>query len=123
MGGWLAVFAGDISNNYVLAKLKVLTRGKLLWLRTNGSTLVGQLVNTAVFYGIALSGGLQANVLMKAILAGWLIKSAVEAIMTPVTYWIVGNLKKKENVDFYDVDTDFTPFIVTPDDSAVPDAE
>jgi len=115
VGGWLAVFAGDISNNYVLAKLKVLTRGKYLWLRTNASTLVGQLVNTAVFYGVALSGELRTNVLMEAILAGWLIKSAVEAIMTPVTYWIVGVLKKKEHVDFYDVNTDFNPFIIAPD--------
>ena len=113
IGGWLAVFAGDISNNYILAKLKILTKGKFLWVRTISSTLVGQFVNTAVFYVVALSGVLPANVLMEAIVAGWLIKSVVEAVMTPVTYLVVGVLKKREMVDYYDVDTDFNPFIVS----------
>ncbi len=115
LGGWLAVFLGDISNNYVLAKLKIYTNGKYLWLRTISSTLVGQGVNTTVFYVVALSGVLPSNVLVQAIIAGWLIKSAVEALMTPFTYMIVAWLKKKEGVDHYDRDTNFNPFIFLSD--------
>ena len=112
IGGWLAVFAGDICNNYVLAKLKIITKGKLLWLRTIASTIVGQGVNTAVFYAAALSGVLPGNMLIRGIIAGWIIKTVVETVMTPVTYWVVGFLKRKEGVDHYDTDTNFNPFIV-----------
>lgn len=111
VGGWLAVVAGDFANNYVLAKMKVATNGKHLWLRTIGSTVVGQGVNTTVFYVVALWGILPTNVLLTSILAGWLIKTAVEAAFTPLTYLVVGFLKKAEGVDVYDVDTDFNPFI------------
>lgn len=112
VGGWLAVFAGDISNNYVLARLKVATSGRWLWSRTIGSTLVGQLANTTVFYVVALSGVLPTDALLQAILLGWLLKTAVEAIMTPVTYAVVGYVKKTEQVDYYDRETNFNPFIV-----------
>lgn len=110
VGGWLAVFAGDISNNFVLAKLKVQTNGRFLWLRTVSSTIVGQGVNTLVFYVVALSGVLPTNQLLQGILAGWIMKTLIEAAMTPVTYYVVGFLKKAEGVDFYDRDTDFNPF-------------
>jgi uncharacterized integral membrane protein (TIGR00697 family) len=112
IGGWLAVFTGDISNNFVLAKLKILTKGRFLWIRTITSTLVGQGVNTTVFYLVALSGVIPGNVLVEAIIAGWLIKSAVEALMTPVTYLVVGWLKTREGVDHYDIGTNFNPFII-----------
>ena len=110
LGGWLAVFAGDISNNFVLAKLKVYMSGSKLWVRTISSTLVGQFLNTAVFYTVALSGVLPTGVLLQAIVAGWLIKTAVEALFTPVTYWVVAKVKKVEGVDHYDRETNFNPF-------------
>ena len=110
IGGWIAVFGGDISNNYILARLKVLTRGKYLWFRTISSTIVGQLVNTALFYTIALSGVMPANELIRGIAGGWIMKSIVEAVMTPFTYIIVNMLKKSEDIDYYDINTDFNPF-------------
>lgn len=110
LGGWLAVFSGDISNNFVLAKLKVLTNGKHLWFRTISSTIVGQFVNTAVFYVIALGGILSKDLLIEGIFAGWIIKSIVEALLTPVTYFVVNKVKRIEGVDYYDRATDFNPF-------------
>jgi uncharacterized integral membrane protein (TIGR00697 family) len=112
IGGWMAVFAGDTVNNLIMAKLKVLTRGRHLWLRTISSTAAGQLVNTALFYSIGLYGVLPHDVLVRAIVAGWLLKTAVEAILTPVTYFVVRTLKRLENEDFYDTDTNFNPLIV-----------
>jgi len=112
IGGWIAVFAGDISNNYVLAKMKIITGGKHLWTRTIGSTVIGQFVNTAVFYSIGLSGVLPFQELIMAVLAGWAIKTMVEIAMTPVTYGVVGWVKSVEDVDVYDKDTDFNPFII-----------
>ena len=106
----LAVFAGDISNNYVLAKLKIAMEGRYLWVRTISSTIVGQGINTLVFYVVALSGVLPLSALVQAIAVGWVIKISVEVVMTPFTYLIVGRLKKIENVDYYDKETDFNPF-------------
>jgi len=111
IGGWLAVFCGDISNNYVMAKLKIFTRGKHLWTRTVSSTIVGELVNTAVFYIIGLYGILPLNALFSSIMTGWVIKVLVEVIFTPLTYYVVAKLKKAENEDFYDNKTNFNPFI------------
>ena len=110
IGGWLAIFAGDITNNYILAKLKVLTRGRLLWVRIITSTIVGQGVNTAVFYLVALSGVLPASMLVQSILAGWILKTIVEAVLIPVTYFVVRKVKEVEGVDVYDRDTNFNPF-------------
>jgi len=110
IGGWLAVFIGDISNNYTLAKLKIITNGRYLWLRTITSTIVGQFMNTAVFYVVALSGVLPNNLLVEGIIAGWAIKTVVEALLTPVTYLIINKVKKIEGIDYYDRDTNFNPF-------------
>lgn len=112
VGGWIAVFAGEICNSYVLAKLKIVCKGRMLWLRTISSTVVGQFVNTLAFYGIALSGVLPLSVLVEAVITGWLIKTAVEALFTPVTYWVVGFLKKAEDEDYYDRNTNFNPLII-----------
>lgn len=112
IGGWLAVFAGDISNNYILAKIKVAMQGRILWVRTITSTLVGQFANTVVFYLVALSGILPTNALIQAIVAGWLMKTAVEILMTPVTYLVINRVKRIEKVDHYDRDTNFNPFII-----------
>lgn len=110
VGGWLAVFCGDISNNYVLAKLKILTNGRYLWVRTISSTIVGQLINTTVFYVVALGGVLPSPALLQAIIAGWVIKTSVEVLFTPITYIVVRKVKRIESEDYYDRATDFNPF-------------
>lgn len=112
IGGWVAVFAGEICNSYVLAKLKILCKGRMLWLRTISSTVVGQFVNTLAFYAIALSGVLPMSVLVEAVLTGWLIKTAIEVIFTPVTYLVIAYLKRVEDEDYYDRDTNFNPLII-----------
>ncbi|OQP67677.1 queuosine precursor transporter [Niastella populi] len=114
IGGWLAVFAGDITNNFILAKLKIVTRGKFLWTRTISSTIAGQLVNTSVFYIIGLYGVLPLNVLLTSIMSGWVIKVFVEIVFTPITYFVVAKLKTAEGVDFYDKHTNFNPFTFKP---------
>lgn len=107
--GWIAVFVGDIANNYVLAKLKVWTNGRALWLRTITSTIIGQGLNTAIFYTGALSGILPSDILVSAILWAWALKVLIEVMFTPATYLCVGYLKRKEGIDVYDVKTDFNP--------------
>jgi uncharacterized integral membrane protein (TIGR00697 family) len=113
LGSWVAVFAGEILNDYVIAKMKIWTKGKHLWSRLIGSTVVGQLVNTAIFYVIALYGILPDRILVESVISGWAMKVLVEIAVIPVTYWIVAKLKKIENVDYYDVDTNFNPFTVS----------
>ena len=112
VGGWIAVFAGDILNNFVLAKLKIRTQGRFLWVRTIASTIIGQFVNTTLFYLIALYAVLPTDLLVKSILAGWMIKVLVEIVLTPLTYVVINALKKAEHEDYYDTDTDFNPLIV-----------
>ena len=111
-GGWIAVWMGGILNDYVLAKMKIWTSGRYLWTRTVGSTVVGEGVNTFLFYAIALWGILPNNLLVSSILSGWILKTLVEVIFTPVTYYVVGRLKKVENEDYYDTYTDFNPLII-----------
>ncbi len=107
LGYWL----GEFSNSFVLAKMKLLTRGKWLWTRTIGSTLVGEGVDTVVFVLIATLFGVFPPVLMASlILTNYIFKVGVEVVMTPVTYAIVNFLKAKEQEDYYDWDTDFNPF-------------
>lgn len=112
LGGWIAVWVGGILNDYVLAKMKIWTNGKYLWTRTIGSTIVGEFVNTLLFYVIALYAVIPTNLLVASILSGWIIKTLVETVLTPWTYWVVGKLKKLENGDYYDRNTDFNPFII-----------
>ena len=113
VGGWIAVFAGEISNDYVLAKMKLLTKGRYLWTRTTGSTVVGELANTVLFYAIALWGVLPNKLLLQSILSGWIIKVVIEVAMTPVTYKVVAFLKRSESVDYFDSQTNFNPFTVS----------
>lgn len=113
IGGWLAVFAGEIINNYIMARMKVFTQGRNLWLRAVSSTLAGQFANTAIFYVVALGGVLPQSVLVEAIIAGWLIKSAVEAALLPLTYLTCDALKRAEGVDIFDEGTNFNPFIIS----------
>jgi len=112
LGGWLAVFSGEILNNYVMAKMKILTKGRFLWTRTIGSTVIGQFANTIVFYVIALYAVLPTNVLVESILTGWILKVLVEVIFTPLTYLVVNRLKQLENEDYFDYETDFNPLII-----------
>lgn len=110
--GLFAFFAGDICNSYVLAKLKIWDRGKRLWIRFVASSIVGEGVNTALFYGIALHNVLPQRLLMRAVLAGWTLKVIVEVVMLPVSYAVVRFLKRAEAIDHYDYDTNFNPFLV-----------
>ena len=106
----LAYWAGDFANSYVLAKMKLLTRGRFLWTRTIGSTIVGQAVDSVIFYPIAFIGLWPGNTIAQVVIFNWLFKVAVEAVLTPVTYAIVIPLKRAENEDYYDWKTNFTPF-------------
>ena len=110
LGGWMAVFAGHIANNVTLAKLKVFMKGRALWVRTISSTIVGQLCNTVVFYVVALGGIIPGSNLLEAIVAGWVCKTIVEVVLTPITYVVIGWLKRVEGEDYYDTDTNFNPF-------------
>ena len=114
IGGWIAVWCGGILNDYVLAKMKLWTRGKYLWTRTIGSTIVGEGANTVLFYSIALYGVIPNNLLVTAVLSGWLLKVLVEIVFTPITYWVVAALKRAEHEDYFDSKTNFNPFRINP---------
>jgi uncharacterized integral membrane protein (TIGR00697 family) len=101
---------GEFANSFVLAKMKVVTRGRWLWSRTIGSTVVGQGLDTAVFITLAFVGTPSFALIM--ILYHWLAKTLIEAIATPFTYAVVNSLKKKEAIDTYDYETNFNPFSV-----------
>jgi queuosine precursor transporter len=107
--GTLAMFAGDIANNYVLAKMKVWTNGRYISARFVTSTLFGQMANTAVFYIFGLWGMIPTNVLAKSILAASFTKVGVELLVLPVTLKVSLWLKRIENVDYFDRGTNFNP--------------
>ena len=106
----IAYFAGEFSNSYSLAKMKIFTKGKMLWMRTIGSTILGQAVDTLLFTFIAFYGVLPFDVFIALIVSNYVFKVGVEIVFTPVTYKVVGFLKKEENMDTYDYKTDFSPF-------------
>ena len=108
----LAYFCGEFVNSFVLAKMKILTAGRWLWTRTIGSTIVGEAVDSALFYPLAFyASGIIPNEKLPAImLAQFTLKVAVEVVFTPLTYKVVGALKRAENEDYYDRQTRFTPF-------------
>lgn len=107
-----AYFIGEFINSFILAKMKILTRGKLLWSRTIGSTLVGEAFDTTIFMIIAFWGVLPWDLFILVGLSGYLLKVAVEVLFTPFTYLIINFLKKKENEDYYDTKTNFNPFLL-----------
>jgi queuosine precursor transporter len=117
IGSWIAVWSGAFLNNYVLAKMKIWTKGKHLWTRTIGSTIVGEGINTVVFYSFAFLGVISLPLLIKTILIGWPVKVLIEAMCTPVTYWVVKKLKRIEREDYYDIGTNFSPFTLKIDSS------
>jgi uncharacterized integral membrane protein (TIGR00697 family) len=106
----LGYWAGDFSNSYVLAKMKLLTRGRFLWTRTIGSTIVGEAVDSLIFYPLAFLGVWTTATIPKVILFNCLFKISVEVVFTPLTYLIVNWLKRVEQEDYFDYQTDFTPF-------------
>ena len=106
-------WSGEFTNSFVLAKMKILTEGRWLWTRTIGSTIVGELVDTVVFVTIAcLFKVFPWTLFFTLSVTNYLFKCGVEALMTPVTYLAVGRLKRTEQEDYYDRDTDFNPFII-----------
>jgi uncharacterized integral membrane protein (TIGR00697 family) len=104
--------AGEFSNSFVLAKMKIWTQGKFLWARTIGSTIAGEGVDTLVFTIIAFAGTIPNEVLVNLIISGYLFKVAIEVVFTPVTYRVVGWLKAVEHEDYYDIGTNFNPFLI-----------
>jgi len=113
LGSLAGFWSGEFSNSFVLAKMKVWTDGRYLWMRTIGSTLVGELVDSAVFVSVAsLFGVFPWSSFLMLTLTNYLFKCAIEALMTPATYAAVGFLKRAESEDYYDRETDFNPFKV-----------
>lgn len=109
----IAYFSGEFSNSFVLAKMKILTKGRVLWSRTIGSTIVGELVDTVLFVLIAFGGILEWELIFTVIVSNYVFKTGVEILFTPLTYKIVAFLKKVELEDYYDYDTNFSPFHLT----------
>jgi uncharacterized integral membrane protein (TIGR00697 family) len=107
-----AYFCGEFANSFVLAKMKILTAGRWLWTRTIGSTIVGEAVDSALFYPLAFyNSGLMPNEIIPGLMAAQFgLKVAVEVIFTPITYKVVSALKHSEQEDFYDRETNFSPF-------------
>jgi uncharacterized integral membrane protein (TIGR00697 family) len=110
IGSIVAFWVGDFANSYVMARMKVWTNGKWLWTRTIGSTIVGQGIDSLLFYPIAFAGIWTFDTLLAVIAFNWGFKLLVEVVMTPVTYVVVNTLKRAEHEDHYDRHTDFTPF-------------
>jgi uncharacterized integral membrane protein (TIGR00697 family) len=106
----LAFWAGEMANAFVLARMKVLTGGKYLWTRTIGSTVVGQGVDSLIFYPLAFLGVWTTALVFQVLVTNYLLKVLWEVLLTPVTYKVVAWFKRAEGVDVYDEKTDFTPF-------------
>ena len=106
-------WTGEFTNSFILAKMKILTEGRWLWMRTIGSTLFGEFVDTVMFVVVASAFGVFPwSLFLSLTVTSYLFKCGVEALMTPVTYLVVGALKRAENEDYYDRGTDFNPFTV-----------
>lgn len=109
----VAYWVGEFSNSYVLAKMKILTAGRWLWMRTIGSTLIGQGIDTILFVTLAMAlkaPGFIPEIWATLVVTNYVFKVGVEGLMTPLTYRVVNYLKQIENEDYYDIDTDFNPF-------------
>jgi len=109
VASFLAYLVGEFLNSFVLAKMKVRTEGRYLWMRTIASTIVGQGADSLIFITVAFYGILPTSALLTAVVSQWLVKSAYEALATPLTYWVVNYLKRSEGIDVYDRDTNFRP--------------
>ncbi len=111
LASFIAYLAGEFSNSYVLAKMKIYTQGRWLWTRTIGSTLVGEGVDTLIFVTIAFAGTIPLHALELMIVFNYVFKCGTEILFTPVTYLVVGFLKRHEQMDVYDIGTRFNPFL------------
>lgn len=109
-GSLIAYFVGEFANSYVLAKMKLRTKGRWLWMRTIGSTVVGQAIDTSLFLIVAFLGVLPLPLLGAVFISNYVFKIGVEVLATPATYWVVTTLKRRESEDWYDWDTNFNPF-------------
>jgi uncharacterized integral membrane protein (TIGR00697 family) len=112
LASFTAYLLGEFVNSFVLAKLKIVTKGRWLWTRTIGSTLVGEGLDTVIFISIAFWGIIPSSLLLTAILTQWIFKVVYEVVATPFTYLIVGFLKRRENLDTYDYRTNFSPLLL-----------
>lgn len=110
LGSILAFWCGSFVNSYVLAKMKIWTKGKYLWSRTIGSTLCGELVDSSLFYVIAFYGIWPDQQVLQVAIAQYILKTGWEVVMTPFTYKVVAFLKRAENEDYFDLSTNFNPF-------------
>ncbi len=110
LASMLAFWAGSFANSYVLAKIKIATEGRFLWMRAIGSTAVGEAIDSSLFYVIAFYGIWETDDIVKVALIQYLLKTGWEVIATPLTYQMVGFLKRRENEDYYDRRTNFSPF-------------
>jgi uncharacterized integral membrane protein (TIGR00697 family) len=113
LASFLAYLAGEFANSFVMAKMKIATRGRWLWTRTIGSTLVGEGLDSLVFMTVAFAGEIPMAVLALAIVTQWVAKSAYEGAATPLTYVAVRFLKQREGIDVYDYDTRFNPLLLS----------
>jgi len=111
----VAYFAGEFCNSYVLAKMKIFTSGRLLWTRTIGSTIVGEAVDSIVFYPLAFLGLWETDLVVRVMLTNYTLKVLWEVVMTPLTYRVVNFLKRAEHEDYFDRGTNFTPFSLRTD--------
>ena len=105
-----AFWAGEFVNSFVMAKMKILTDGRWLWTRTIGSTVAGQGMDSLIFYPLAFLGVWETSQVVTVMITNWVLKVSWEAALTPVTYAVVGFLKRREGLDLYDEGTNFTPF-------------
>jgi uncharacterized integral membrane protein (TIGR00697 family) len=112
VASFLAYLVGEFSNSYILARMKIATNGRWLWTRTIGSTLVGEGLDSLIFITVAFMGVIPAPALTSAVITQWLVKCVYEIIATPLTYQVVGFLKRREGVDTYDYDTRFNPLLI-----------
>lgn len=112
VASFLAYLVGEFANSFVLAKMKIATKGRWLWTRTIGSTLVGEGLDSSVFMILAFFGTIPTVTLLLAVFTQWLVKSVYEAVATPLTYIVVDFLKRKEGIDVFDYDTRFNPLLL-----------
>lgn len=112
IASFIAYLIGEFANSFVLAKMKIMTEGRWLWMRTIGSTLIGEGLDSLIFISIAFYGLIPTSGLLSSILTQWLIKSSYETVITPITYLVVNKLKKLEEEDAFDYQTDFNPFSI-----------
>ncbi|TMC19617.1 MAG: VUT family protein [Chloroflexi bacterium] len=118
LASFIAYLVGEFTNSFVLAKLKIVTKGRWLWTRTIGSTLVGEGLDTLIFISIAFWGIIPQQLILTTILTQWIFKVVYEVVATPFTYAVVGFLKRRENIDTYDYRTNFNPLLFRSEASA-----